>query len=148
MRRLAVGSLIHRSTWRTTAAALEVALATVAVLADWLIPSLVLVAMAAVSLTVRRQGPSSLGFHRPARPWRLAGGMLLFAVAWSLLNIALLIPLTNHLSGERQDVSDFADLRGSVGLLALYLTLSWVIAAFAEETAFRGYLLTRLTDVL
>lgn len=129
-------------------AALEVCLAAVAVLADWLIPSLVLVAMAAVSLLVRRRGPSSLGFHRRARPWLLAGQMLLFAAGWSLLNVALLIPVTNHLSGQRQDVSSFSEIQGNLGLLALYLVLSWVIAAFGEETAFRGYLLTRLNELL
>jgi membrane protease YdiL (CAAX protease family) len=57
-------------------------------------------------------------------------------------------PLTNHLSGTRQDVSAFADLEGDLGLLALYLGASWVLAAFCEEVAFRGYLLTRLTEVL
>jgi membrane protease YdiL (CAAX protease family) len=126
----------------------EVAAATAAVLADWLIPAVVLVTMAALSLTVRRRGPSSLGFHRPAHPVRLIGQMAAFAVAWTLLNVAVLIPVTNHLSGTKQDVSAFADLEGNLGLLALYLTASWVLAAFCEETAFRGYLLTRLTDVL
>jgi len=126
----------------------EVAAAALAVLADWLIPTVVLVAMAAVSLLVRRRGPSSLRFHRPDHPWRLVAQMAVFAVAWTLLNVALLIPLTNHLSGERQDVSAFADIEGNLGLLAVYLAASWVLAAFCEEAAFRGYLLTRLTDVL
>jgi membrane protease YdiL (CAAX protease family) len=133
--------------WRVLAA-FEVAVATVAVLADWFIPALVLVAMAAVSLLVRRRGPSSLGFHSTARPWRLGAQMLAFATAWTLLNVALLIPVSNHLSGRRQDVSGFSDLQGNLGLLVVYLVLAWVLAAFCEETAFRGYLLTRLTDVL
>ena len=33
-------------------------------------------------------------------------------------------------------------------MLALLIVLSWTLAAFGEELAFRGYLLTRLTDVL
>lgn len=132
----------------TGLAATEVALATVAVLADWLIPSFVLVVMAAVSLALRGRGPASLGFHRPSRPWRLVAQMLVFAAAWSLLNVALLIPVTNHLSGQRQDVSAFSLLRGHLALLVVYLVLAWVVAALLEETAFRGYLLTRLTDVL
>ena len=132
--------------WRAVAA-VEVAAATVAVLADWFIPALVLVAMAVVSLLVRRRGPSSLGFHRPAHPWRLVAQMLVFAAAWTLLNVAVLIPVTNHLSGRRQDVSAFNDLQGNVGLLVVYLVLAWVLAAFCEEAAFRGYLLTRLTEL-
>ena len=74
--------------------------------------------------------------------------MAAFAVGWTLFNAVVLIPLTNHLSGSQQDVSAFADLEGDVRLLALYLSASWVVAAFCEEVAFRGYLLTRLTDVL
>jgi membrane protease YdiL (CAAX protease family) len=104
--------------------------------------------MAAVSLLVRRRGPGSLGFHRPDRPWRLVVQMAGFAVAWTLLNAVLLIPVTNHLSGTRQDVSAFSDLEGNLGLLGVYLAASWVLAAFCEEVAFRGYLLTRITDVL
>lgn len=141
------GSGRGRGSWRL-AATLEVAAASVAVLADWFIPAVVLVAMAAVSLLTRRRGPSSLGFHRPAHPIRHVGQMAMFAVAWTLLNVAVLIPITNHLSGTRQDVSAFTELQGNLGLLAAYLTASWVLAAFYEETAFRGYLLTRLTDVL
>ena len=74
--------------------------------------------------------------------------MAAFAVGWTLFNAVVLIPLTNHLSGTQQDVGAFADLEGDVRLLALYLGASWVVAAFCEEVAFRGYLLTRLTDVL
>ena len=99
-------------------------------------------------MLLRRRGPSSLGFHRVSRPWQLVAQMLTFALAWTLLNAAVLIPLTNQLSGTRQDVSAFADLEGDLTLLVLYLTASWVLAAFCEEVAFRGYLLTRLTDLL
>ena len=133
--------------WRWVAGG-EVVAVVVAVLTDQAIPAVVIVGIAALSLAVRRRGPSTLGFSRVTRPWRLVGEMAAFAVCWSFVNVALLIPLTNHLSGTRQDVSAFADLEGDVRLLALYLSASWVLAAFCEEVAFRGYLLTRLTDVL
>ena len=138
----------RRSSWWTVAAAVEVVVAAVVVLADRFIPALVLVALAVLSLVARRCGPASLGFHRPEHPWRLTGQMAAFAVAWTLFNVAVLIPVTNHLSGTRQEVSGFADLEGNLGLLAVYLTAAWVLAAFCEETAFRGYLLTRLNDLL
>nr|WP_300052561.1 CPBP family intramembrane glutamic endopeptidase [uncultured Nocardioides sp.] len=133
--------------WQVVAG-LEVVAVVVAVLADWAIPAAVIVGLAALSLLVRRRGPGTLGFHRVSRPWRLVAHMGAFAVGWTLFNVAVLIPATNHLSGTRQDVSAFADLEGNLGLLAAYLTASWVLAAFCEELAFRGYLLTRLTDVL
>lgn len=77
----------------------------------------------------------------------LVGLMLAVAVGMSLLNIALLMPITNHVSGRRQDLSGFVDLQGNLALLALYLVLGWTLAAVVEELAFRGYLLTRTTDL-
>ena len=133
--------------WRVVAG-IELAAAAVAVLSDAFIPSLVLVAMAALSLVVRRTGPASLGFHRVARPVRLVGMMLAVAVGMSLLNIAVLMPIANHVSGRHQDLSGFADLQGNLALLALYLVLGWTLAAVVEELAFRGYLLTRTTELL
>ena len=133
--------------WRVVSAA-EVLLAALLVVVDWFLPAVLLVVLAGLSLLLRRDGPGSLGFHRPAHPWRLVAQMAAFALAWTLLNAVLLIPVVNHLSGQRQDVSGFADLEGNLGLLLLYLAAAWVVAAFCEETAFRGYLLTRLTDVL
>jgi membrane protease YdiL (CAAX protease family) len=128
-------------------AGVEVALAVALVLLDVAIPALVLLLLAGVSLAVRRRGPASLGFSRPAR-----GGMVVgtaaFAVVWSLVQLSVTIPVVTHLSGERQDVGIFADVEGNPGLLLLLLALSWTLGALAEETAFRGYLFTRLRDVL
>lgn len=129
-------------------AAVEVALAAAVVLLDVLLPSLVLVVMAAISLIARRRGPSTLGFRWPAHPGRLAVGMLGFAVGWAALHVTLLDPVVSHATGERQDTSDFAGLQGDVGRLLLLLALSWTLAAVAEETAFRGYVLTRTYDAV
>lgn len=137
----------HANRWRVVAA-LEVVAAVVAVLADALIPSLVLVVMAALSLAARRAGPATIGLRRPRRPWLLVGQMLALAVGLSLLDVGLLIPIANHVSGRRQDLSSFADLEGSLGLLALYLVLGWTLAAVVEEVAFRGYLVTRIAEPL
>lgn len=137
----------HRPAWRIMAG-VEVAGAVVAVRSDWFIPSLVLVGMAGLSLVIRRSGPSSLGFHRPTNSARLVGEMLLVAVVLSLVDIGLFMPVANHISGRHQDLSGFADLQGNLAMLALFLVLGWTLAALAEEIAFRGYLLTRITEVL
>jgi len=129
-------------------AALEVAAAAAAVVADLFLPTLVLLGMALISLLLRRRGLGSLGLHRPAQGWLLTAQMLTFAIAWTLLSVALIIPVANHVTGQRQDMSDFADLEGNLGLLAVLLVASWTLAAFGEELAFRGYLLTRLTDAM
>ena len=132
----------------TVVAGLEVVAVVVVVARDLLIPSVVIVGLGALSLALRRDRPASLGFHRPQHPWRLARSMLGLAALWTLADVALLIPVTNHLSGRRQDVSAFEDLQGDLALLGLFLVASWVLAAFCEEAAFRGYLMTRLTEVL
>ena len=129
-------------------AALEVAAAAAAVVADLFLPTLVLLAMASVSLLLRRRGFGSLGLHRPRHGWVLTAQMLIFAIVWTVLSLSLIIPAANHLTGQRQDMSDFADLEGNLGLLAVLLVASWTLAAFGEELAFRGYVLTRLTDLM
>src|SRR4051794_12084454 len=114
--------------WRWLAV-LEVSAAATVALLDSGIPSLVICLLAGLSLLVRRQHLSSLGFHRVQQPWRLTRTMLVFAGAWTIVQLSLLIPLTNHLSGERQDMSDFSRLQGNLGLLLLFVTLSWTLAA-------------------
>ena len=127
--------------------AVEATAAAVAVLFDLLVPSLCLLAMAALSLAVRRTGLGSLGLRR-GRGTGLVVKMLLFAVAWSLFQLGVTMPLANHVSGKQQDLSAFADLEGDVGRLVVLLVLGWVLGALAEELAYRGYLLTRLAEAL
>lgn len=136
-----------RSAW-TLIAAVEVGLATALVVLDLLVPSVLLVLLAGLSLLVRHRGFATLGFRRPTRPWRLAGIVLGIVVAWSVLQVGLVLPVAEHLTGERQDVSAFDDLQGNVPLLLALLAASWLLGALVEETAIRGYLQTRITDVL
>jgi membrane protease YdiL (CAAX protease family) len=125
----------------------EVAAACGAIVADLAVPSLVLTVMAAVSLAVRHEPWSSLGFHR-VPPARLVVEMLAFAAAWSLFQFGVTMPIANHVSGTEVDVSDFASLEGDLGMLALLLVLGWTVGALVEELAYRGYLQTRLRQVL
>jgi membrane protease YdiL (CAAX protease family) len=128
-------------------ASLEVLAVAGAVLLDLLIPSLVLAAMAVLSLVVRRAGAGSLGLTR-VPPGPLALRMLGFAVLWSLVQLGLTMPIANHVSGTHQDLSGFADVEGDLALLAVFVLLSWTLAAFVEEFAFRGYLQTRMCEVV
>jgi membrane protease YdiL (CAAX protease family) len=125
----------------------EVAVAAAVVLLDLLIPSLVLVLLAGFSLTLRRESPVSLGLGHLPRG-RLVVAMLAAAVVWSLVQVGLTMPVANHLSGREQDVSQFEDVQGDVAMLLAFVVLSWTLAAFVEELAFRGLLLARLREVL
>ena len=124
----------------------EVALTTAAVLLDLAIPTLVILVLAGGSLVVRRTGPATLGFRRLDRPARTLGVVLGLTAGWTLVQIGLVMPLLNRLTGTRQDLSGFDDLEGDVGLLVVLLVLSWTLAAVGEETAFRGYLPTRIVE--
>jgi membrane protease YdiL (CAAX protease family) len=133
--------------WWTWLAVAELLVAGAVILLDLAIPSLLLLLLAGMSLAIRREAPSSLGLRRPCRH-HLVAGTAAFAVAWSAFQLAVAMPVANHLSGERQDVGVFADVEGDVGLLLLLVALSWTLGAFVEEVAFRGFLLTRLREVL
>jgi membrane protease YdiL (CAAX protease family) len=124
---------------------LEASAAAVAVLLDLLIPSVVLLAMAGVSLAARRAGPGTLGF-RPLGAGRVAGRVFLLTVLWSGFQLSVTMPIANHVSGHHQDLDAFADLQGDLGLLVVLLVVGWVLGALIEEIAYRGYLLTRLRD--
>jgi membrane protease YdiL (CAAX protease family) len=145
---MATSTYEHITTTRTWAvvAAVEVLLGAFVVLADLGIPTLVLLFIAGVGLGLRRQGLGSLGLHAAAA-LPLAAKMLAFAVAWSLFQLAVTMPVANHLSGSKQDLSAFDGLEGNVGMLLTLLLLSWTLAAFGEELAYRGFLLTRCREV-
>lgn len=133
--------------WRVLAA-VEVGMATAAVLLDLGIPTLALIALAVMSLIARRQGAGSLGLRRPARPVRMAVQVFGSSLLWTALTLAMIMPVVEHLTGQRRDVSQFAPLEGNLGLLLYLLVLSWTLAAFGEEFAYRGYVQTRMRDVL
>ena len=114
---------------------------------DVFIPTLVVLAMAAVSLAIRRQRPSALGFRRTPRPGRMILAVFGMTVVWDLFQIGLTKPILNRLTGERQDLSQFAGLQGNLGSLLVLLALSWTLAAVGEETVYRGYIPRRVSDV-
>jgi membrane protease YdiL (CAAX protease family) len=142
----------HAGRFWTVVAIIEVALAMAAVLVavvwEQVIPTIVILVLAGISLAIRREGLGTLGFKRDRRPWRMAAVVLAATAGWSLLQLGLIMPVLNHLTGQKQDLSQFKDLQGNLGSLALLLLLTWTVAAFGEEIVYRGYLQTRITDVL
>lgn len=129
-------------------AAVEVVLVVVAVLADLLIPTLVMLVLATLSLAVRREWLSTLGLVRVQQPGRLLLTLLGLTAGWTFVQIGLIIPLLERITGRTQDMSQFDDLHGNLPLLLVLLALSWTLAAFGEELGYRGYLQARLADVL
>jgi membrane protease YdiL (CAAX protease family) len=139
----------HRRRGRAWSAlsAVEVGLAVAAVLLDLFLPAVVLTGMAGLSLLVRREPPATLGFHRLRRPGRRLVEVGLLTLGWTTTVYLLVMPVAEHLTGSVQDTSEFAGLQGNLPRLLLLVALSWTLAALVEEVAFRGYLLTRITDL-
>ena len=139
----------RRGTVWTALAAVEVVLAAGAVLLNLTsFPTFVLLALAGVSLALRREGLGTLGLRRAPHVWRLAATVLGLVVGWGLLSLGLIRPITNHLTGTTEDLSEYANLQGNLGMMAGLLLITWTVAAFGEELAYRGFIQTRITDVL
>jgi len=85
-------------------------------------------------------------------PRYIAYGMLLFivALAWDIV----LKPTIDHVVAQmtganpHQDEEAFAMVTGNLPLFLFLLPIVWLFAAFGEEVFYRGYLMTRLEDLL
>jgi membrane protease YdiL (CAAX protease family) len=129
-------------------AAVEVTLAVSVVLLDLLLPTVVLLGLWGVSSLVRREGPAQVGLRPPGRPGAMVAQVLGLSVAWTAVVYAVVTPAVEQLSDERRDVQPFAPLEDNLPLLGLMLVLSWTLAAVGEEVAYRGYLMTRVQQLL
>jgi membrane protease YdiL (CAAX protease family) len=98
------------------------------------------------SLRLRRLPWREIGFTRPPRLRRAIAIGLVAGVALELFAINITTPLITSVTGMPPDVSDLNGVVGSWKLLLIMLVVSWILAAFGEELAFRGYLMNRVAD--
>jgi len=56
-------------------------------------------------------------------------------------------PLLIRITGKQPDLSDFQAIYGNVKWTLILLALTWPLAAFGEEMAWRGYLMNRIADL-
>ena len=110
-------------------------------------PILPLILVAWASLHLRNLRWRDVGLKRPDRWLPTIGLALLIGVGYQVLDVLLIAPLMQKLTGEAIDLSQFGLLRGTLFLLLASLAISWTEAAFVEEMFFRGYLLNRITDL-
>ncbi len=69
-------------------------------------------------------------------------------IAMEALELFATQPLLTRLFNQGPDLHEYQRLVGNTPLLVLGIVLAWVLAAFGEETVYRGYLLNRCTDLL
>lgn len=99
-------------------------------------------------LWLRGIGWRDLGLRRPASwPWTLLMGVAI-GIAYQYLSLYVVEPLIARLTGNLPDVSQFAPLIGNKFFLFISIVISWTLAAFGEELAFRGYLMNRIADLV
>lgn len=125
----------------------EFAIAAVVILLDLFIPTLIILGMVVLSLLIRRESITVLGFKRPQAGLSMTGFVFLVAIFMQLFKVGLLMPILNRLTGSTIDYSGFAQLEGNLGMLLILLAASWTLAALGEEIVYRGYLQKLLRDL-
>jgi uncharacterized protein len=107
----------------------------------------VLLALGLISVRLRDGRWSAIGFKRPAS-WRR---ILVIAVAAAALRVLvgqfLVEPVTGLFWAKPTAPALANEIIGNAKIALLALLLVWTFAAFGEEIAYRGYLLTRAADV-
>jgi len=108
---------------------------------------IILCVVGLLSLRLRDGGWSAMGLKRPAS-WRR---ILLIALAAAALRILLgqfvIEPATGFFWPKPTAPALANEIRGNVEIALLALAIVWTFAAFGEEIAYRGYLLTRAADI-
>ena len=72
------------------------------------------------------------------------------AVALYLVNMALsewVVPAIADIFKPRPQVSFLEYVRGNFGAFVLWLAIGWIVGGFIEECLFRGFLLTRVSQL-
>jgi hypothetical protein len=107
----------------------------------------ILFALGLVSLRLRSGGWQAVGLGRP-QSWRR---VILIALAAAALRILLgefvVDPLTARFWPPAVAPAGSEAITGDVKTALMWLGLVWTWAAFGEEIAYRGYLLTRAADL-
>jgi uncharacterized protein len=119
---------------------IELCVAATVIILDLFIPTLAILGIMAVSLLVRSEHITTIGFKRPQSWFRMIGFVFVSVFFLQLFDVGVTMPILNHLTGKTIDYSGFASLQGNLGQLLLLLTLSWTLAALGEEIVYRGYL--------
>jgi uncharacterized protein len=97
---------------------------------------------------LRKRGErwASLGLARP-RNWMVA---IAGTVALYLVNMALsewAVPAIAGIFKPQAQVSFLEYVRGNLGGFVLWVAIGWIVGGFIEECLFRGFLLTRVSQL-
>ena len=106
----------------------------------------ILFVLGLISARLRNGGWSALGLKRPASWARIVQIALAAAALRILLGKFVVDPLTGHFWPPAIAPQGIDEITGNIQVALLTLLLVWTFAAFGEEIAYRGYLLTRAAE--
>ena len=102
-----------------------------------------------ISLRVRGLRWKDVGLNRP--PTLSLGKILsigiVVGVGMEALELFATQPFLTKIIGRGADLEQLRPLIGNWKLLIIGIVLSWTLAAFAEETVYRGYLTNRVAEI-
>jgi CAAX protease family protein len=107
----------------------------------------ILVVLGVLSVRLRDGGLSAMGLKRPASWVRIVQIALAAAALRIVLGEFLIDPLTEHFWPAAAAPAGVDEIRGNIKVALFWLLIVWTFAAFGEEIAYRGYLLTRAADL-
>jgi uncharacterized protein len=108
---------------------------------------IVLCALGFLSVRLRDGRWSAMGFKRPASWSRIVAIALTAAGVRILLGQFVVEPVTGFFWPAPTAPQLANEITGNARIALLALLLVWTFAAFGEEIAYRGYLLTRAADI-
>ena len=107
----------------------------------------ILCVLGLLSIRLRNGGLSAMGFKRPASWTRVVLIALAAAALRILLGEFVIDPLTGRFWPPAIAPAGAGAITGSIRDALRWLLIVWSFAAFGEEIAYRGYLLTRAADL-
>jgi len=108
---------------------------------------IILSVLGLISIRLRDGSWSAMGLKRPASWRRILLIAFVAAILRILLGQFLIEPVTGFFWPKPTAPAMANEITGNVKIASLALLLVWTFAAFGEEIAYRGYLLTRAADI-
>lgn len=108
---------------------------------------LILTALGLLSARLRNGGLAAIGLKRPDSWKRIVLIALAAAALRHVLGEFVILPITGQFWPAPVETAEADEITGNLGMALLALLLVWTFAAFGEEIAYRGYLITRAADL-
>ncbi len=106
----------------------------------------ILIAIAIISLELRKTEWKEIGFSFKDFNIKKIGLGIVIAVLYHFTHQYLIDPVISRFAPP--GLPEIFSMKGNLTKLLIGLLISWTTAAFFEELLFRGYLISRLTDLM